>query len=84
MKTRKIWLLLLVVAVLVTISGSIHSDARASAPVPNALSGGQYLLTIQTPAVTPSSGYRLQDATAPTVDPAPGCCCKSHLPCMVK
>ncbi len=25
-----------------------------------------------------------QDATSTTVDPAPGCCCKTRLPCIVK
>ncbi len=80
MKTRKIGLILLVVAALITISGSSPSNARASTS--GELSGGKYMLTIQTTAGTPPIGYRLQDATSTTVDPAPGCCCKAHLPCL--
>jgi hypothetical protein len=83
MKTRKVLLILIVVAVLMTTSGSTRSDARASTMVSSVLSGGQYVLTIQTPAVTQPTGYRLLDAGT-AVDPAPGCCCKTHLPCMQK
>jgi hypothetical protein len=83
MKTRKMLFFLLVMAVLLTISGSTHSNARASTTTSNVLSGGQYVLTIQTAAGTQPAGYRLQAATT-AVDPAPGCCCKSHLPCIRK
>ena len=83
MKTRKVLLILIIVAVLVTIAGSSSSDARASTNASSALSGGQYVLTIQTTAMTQPAGYRLLDA-ATAVDPAPGCCCKSHVPCVRK
>jgi len=83
MKTRTVLLVLIVVAVLVTTSGSSPSDARASTTVSGVLSGGQYVLTIQTTAVIQPTGYRLLDA-ATLVDPAPGCCCKGHLPCITK
>ena len=83
MKTRKVLLILIIATVLITISGSVHSNARALATTPNTSSGGQYVLTIQTAAGTQPTGYRLQDKST-AVDPAPGCCCKSHLPCVVK
>lgn len=81
MKIRTVVLVLIVAAVLVTTAGSTASNARASTPVSNVLSGGHYKLTIQSPAVTQPTGYRLLDA-ATAVDPAPGCCCKTNLPCI--
>ena len=83
MKTRTVLLVLIVAAVLVTTAGSTASNARASTTVSNVVSGGQYVLTIQTTAATRPTGYRLSDA-APAADPAPGCCCKTNLPCLVK
>lgn len=83
MKMRTVLLILIVVAVLVTTSGSSPSDARASTTVSSVQSGGQYVLTIQTTAVIQPTGYRLLDA-ATLVDPALGCCCKSHVPCVRK
>jgi hypothetical protein len=83
MKMRTVLLILIVVAVLVTTSGSSPSEVRASTTVSSALSGGQYVLTIQMTAVTQPTGYRLLDA-AMAVDPAPGCCCRSHVPCVRK
>jgi hypothetical protein len=50
------------------------------------LTGGQYqLISISSPMKTLASGggYRLV-SSAPAVDPAPGCCCKSMLPCVLK
>lgn len=83
MKTRTVLLILIVVIVLITASGSMASNARASTTVSSALSGGRYVLTIQFPAVTRPTGYRLSDG-ATAVDPAPGCCCKTNLPCVTK
>jgi hypothetical protein len=81
MKMRTVLLVLLVVAVLTT-SGSIAADARASTAVSNVLSGGRYMLTFQSTGVSPAGGYRLSAGTV--VDPAPGCCCKANLPCVQK
>ena len=61
MKTRTLLLFLIVAAALVTASAAAHSDARATA-VSGLISGGQYVLTTQSPALTPPSGYRLVDA----------------------
>jgi len=82
MKFRTVLLVLIVAAVLVTTAGSTASNARASTTVSNVLSGGHYKLTIQTQAVTRPTGYRLSDAAPAVVDPAPGCCCKTNLPCI--
>jgi hypothetical protein len=83
MKMRTVLFILIVVAVLMTASGSAASGARASTPVSSALSGGQYVLTIQATGVAPAGGYRLRDA-ATVVDPVAGCCCKTNLPCVRK
>jgi hypothetical protein len=88
MKTRTVLLVLIVAAVLVTTAGSTASQARASTTVSNVVSGGQYVLTIQTTAAvraaTRPTGYRLSDAAPAVVDPAAGCCCKTNLPCVRK
>jgi hypothetical protein len=83
MKMRTVLSVLIVVMMLMTITGSTASQARASTTASSALSGGQYVLTIQTSAVTHPTGYRLSNATT-TVDPAPGCCCKTNLPCVLR
>jgi hypothetical protein len=83
MKMRTVLLILIGVAVLMTASGSAALGARASTTVSSALSGGRYVLTIQSTGVSPAGGYRLRDATT-VVDPAAGCCCKANLPCVIK
>ena len=60
MKTRTLLLFLIVAAALVTTSAAVHSDARATV-VSGLMSGGQYVLTTQSPALTPPTGYRLMD-----------------------
>jgi len=47
------------------------------------LSGGQYVLTIQSTVETQPTGYRILDY-APADDPAAGCCCKGYMPCIIK
>jgi hypothetical protein len=81
MKIRTVLLVLIVAAVLVTTAGSTASNARASTTVSSVLSGGRYVLTIQSTTVTQPTGYRLSDAPT-VVDPASGCCCKTNLPCV--
>ncbi len=61
MKTRTLLLFLIVAAALVTASAAAHSDARATV-VSGLMSGGEYVLTIPSPVLTPPTGYRLADA----------------------
>ncbi len=82
MKTRTVLLVLIVAAALMMASAASRSDARATT-ASTVLSGGQYVLTIQSPAVTQPTGYRLMDA-ATAADPGTGCCCKGYLPCLPK
>jgi hypothetical protein len=83
MKTRKVMFVLLIMTALLTILGLTRSDVNASTIAVSVQSGGQYMLTSQMTSVAQPSGYRLLDA-GPMVDPAPGCCCKSYLPCALK
>ena len=81
MKTPTVLLILLVAAVLLTASSVSRSDARTTT-APVVLSGGQYVLTLQSPAVTQPTGYRLADAVAADEEGS-GCCCEDYLPCVL-
>jgi hypothetical protein len=81
MKTGKIFLALAVVAGILLLCGLTLSDARAVAPTPNAMSGGSYLLTIETTTDPQPGGYRLLDAGT-EADETSGCCCTNYLPCI--
>jgi hypothetical protein len=86
MKLRRMILIIIFSQLLV---GSVVSaqttngDYLILTTVSNVLSGGQYVLTIQPTAATQPTGYRLLDAVT-IIDPAPGCCCKSYMPCVRK
>ena len=82
MKTPTVLLILLVAAVLLTASSVSRSDARTIA-APVVLSGGRYVLTLQSPAVTQPTGYRLVDAVTED-DEGSGCCCEAYLPCVLR
>jgi hypothetical protein len=81
MKTRTVLLITLVAAVLLTASSVSRSDARTTT-APVVLSGGQYVLTLQSPVVTQPTGYRLVDAVTED-DEGSGCCCEDYLPCVL-
>ncbi len=82
MKTRRIFLILVVMASILICNPSL-SDARAVPPTSNAMSGGHYLLTGHTAADPQPAGYRLLDAGT-KADEASGCCCKNFVPCMIR
>ena len=82
MKTRILLLVLLVVAVLLTALRVSRSDAR-TADGPVVLSGGEYVLSLQSPPVTQPAGYRLVDAVTED-DEGSGCCCEAYLPCVLR
>lgn len=82
MKTRTVLLITLVAAVLLTASAVSRSDARTTT-APVVLSGGQYVLMLQSPVVvTQPAGYRLVDAVTED-DEGSGCCCEDYLPCVL-
>jgi hypothetical protein len=81
MRIRNVLLILILAAVLVTISGSAFSDARAITPAGSVLSGGGYVLTIRSAAVEKPGGYLLLNSST-AEDTTSGCCCKSFLPCI--
>ena len=86
MKRRGLILILIISLLLVgsVASAQTMNDVRAAPKfVPGELSGGEYVLTIQSTALTQPTGYRLLDS-APAADPASGCCCKGYLPCVMK
>jgi hypothetical protein len=83
MKKQTLILTLIVLAVLLTVSGSSFSDVHKSISVSNVLSGGQYMLTIHSTTAPQPTGYRWLD-TATADDPALGCCCKTYAPCAQK
>ena len=75
----KRWLMIIaIVVVLCTSSAALAQPDRATV-----LAGGNYVLTTQSDVLTQSPGYRLSNA-ATAVDPAPGCCCKTNLPCVTR
>jgi hypothetical protein len=83
MKTRTVVLVLILMALLITTSGSPRAEARASTTERNVLSGGRYILSIDTPTGQQETGYQwIRERTEAT--PAVGCCCKSYLPCTRK
>jgi hypothetical protein len=83
MKTRRVWLVLILMALLITTSGSPHSEARASTAGTSVLSGGRYILMINSPAGQQPTGYQWMRAGTEAL-PGVGCCCKSYLPCTRK
>ena len=83
MKKRTLLLILVLVALMITTSGSPYAEARASTAGMSVLSGGRYILTINSPAGQQPSGYQWM-RTGTVALPGEGCCCKSYLPCTRK
>lgn len=82
MKTRTALLVLLVAAAFLAASAASRSDAR-TIPAPVVLSGGPYVLTLQSPAATQPTGYHLVDVPAEDEEGS-GCCCEDYLPCVLR
>ena len=78
-------ILSVIVAVLCTSSAVVAQPDRAVVPGDHTvLAGGHYQLTVTAGHTNRLvGGYRLR-SYQPSVDPAPGCCCKTNLPCIVK
>jgi hypothetical protein len=83
MKKRTLLLVLVLVALLITTSGSPYVEARASTAGTSVLSGGRYILTINSPAGQQPTGYQWMRAGT-EASPGEGCCCKSYMPCTRK
>jgi hypothetical protein len=82
MKTRRVLLILFLAAVLLAAFAMSRSEARTTT-ASIVLSGGQYVLTIQSPPATQTAGYRTVDADTAD-DEGSGCCCKGYLPCVLR
>ncbi len=78
-----VFLLLCSVALAQSGPTAVQSQAADEARPLLVMTGGNYILTIQPAVAIQSPGYRLS-SVATSVDPAPGCCCKTNLPCVIK
>jgi hypothetical protein len=74
---------MLMAATLVTASSNPATHA-ATAPV--TASGGGYILVTQPLSANGAlvGGHYQLAPSMPAVDPAPGCCCKTNLPCVLR
>ncbi|MBP6472451.1 MAG: hypothetical protein KBE23_08375 [Chloroflexi bacterium] len=83
MKSRKVFLYLIVIAALLTIFSSTFADAHSYTTGSNILIGGPYILTVQPAQAANTAGYQLLNAPA-AIDSDAGCCCKNCLPIIQK
>ena len=74
---------LILVALLVTTSGSPHSEANASTVKTSVLSGGGYTLTMDSSAGLQSTGYQFFPTGTAALPPTCACC-NSYIPCTRK
>ncbi len=81
MRIHKIILFLALAVALLLLSAASYSEARASIPAPGVMSGGDYVLTLQTNPQTQPGSYILLDAETQDVAGS-GCCCRAYLPCI--
>jgi hypothetical protein len=80
MKTRRIWLVLVLVALLITTSGSPSAEARTTSVGTSVSSGGQYTLMMDSSAGLQPTGYQFIPAGTAALPPTCACC-NSYLPC---
>ena len=83
----KLRVMILIIITSLLLVGSVafaqmtNNDRNILGKESSGLSGGQYILTIQSTAETQPTGYRLLDS-ALAADLSTGCCCKRYLPCI--
>jgi hypothetical protein len=88
MKSRRIIRIAVLVVVLL-LAGHIaqaQSPDTPSVAAPVSMFGGGYVLVSQPSSANGAlrGGHYQLAPSMPAVDPAPGCCCKTNLPCVLR